>query len=105
MAERPHLWHDGGAGVFVGPLLALLFDQPRARSAEPARVASIEAPGARRTTRDTAFTPARVREGDPWSEGQEGEVLQNLRNARLFYDESVEVLREGDSVGFRTSGP
>lgn len=91
----------GGQGALFGLLLALLLASSPTGAAEPLRIGSIEVTGPERTTRATVLTLARVREGDPWREGQEGEVLQRLRNARLFYDESVEAVREGDSVALR----
>ncbi|MBI5013881.1 MAG: BamA/TamA family outer membrane protein [Deltaproteobacteria bacterium] len=91
----------GLTGPILGLLLALLVGPHKAQADPPSRVASIEVSGAERTTRDTVLTLARIREGDPWREGQEAEVLQNLRNARLFYDESVEAVQQGDAVALR----
>ena len=85
-------------GGIPGAVALLVLCPLFGRAADLPRVGAVEVIGATRSSRDTVLTVARVREGDPWREGLDAEVLQNLRNSPLFYDVAVEVNRAARDV-------
>lgn len=83
-------------------LLALLVVAwPSSAAAGDPRVTAVEVSGAARTSRGTVLLLARVREGDPWRDGLDAELRQNLLNAQLFYEVTVAGERTGDAVTVR----
>lgn len=101
-ARRARPAAAGGRSLGALLLVAFLFAAPQGSAQEGVPlVASIDVSGPTRTTRDAVLSVARVHEGDPWHDGLADDVLRELRNSRLFYDEEVDVEHTGDTVAVK----
>jgi hypothetical protein len=87
-----------GAALLL--LLTVLAAHGFAAAAAP-RIVAIQIEGAGRTDREAVLRLARVREGDPWHDGLDGEARQLLMNAGIFYDVAVTHEQQGDGVLLR----
>ena len=82
------------AGVLASPSSGF-GDEP------PPRVVAVEIEGARRTRGETVRRLGRVKEGDPWRDGLDAEVRQNLLNTGIFYEVAVEPQPAAEGVRLR----